>query len=382
MIAQKQMVDDPLIAIRSKGSFASAPKAPCGGMKAWHPRPRRFFMNILMAALLSIVLLSPTVALGSASPDEQLQKAAATGKVSGVLKCLEKGARIEAKNALGMTALMTASQAGHAAVVRALLEKGAQVDAQNNDGPTALFFAAGHGHLDVLQVLLSKKADVNIRNRPAGGMTPLIIAASVGHTAVMEFLIKNGAELNAKMSDGGTALSVAIKARQASAVNVLRQNGASENETDTEDEKDIREAIAAPKADTLPLLVLFWADNELSKMAKPAVDAISALMDKATPLTREEYKAFKHKAEVGNERLVRPVYSVNNPNEPISVSAIYSGDMYDNETKVTGRRKSSVFSYPRIDTEVIYVVERKAGAEDTTLEWCVNFRGRCAKRKG
>ncbi len=51
---------------------------------------------------------------------------------------------------------MDAAFHGHTAIVEALLAAGAKVNAKNNDGKTALSIAAEKGHTDIVELL--KKA--------------------------------------------------------------------------------------------------------------------------------------------------------------------------------------------------------------------------------
>ena len=60
-----------------------------------------------------------------------------------------------------------AAAKGHSEAVGVLLQHGARVDAQDNQGCTALLCAATWGHLDVLQELLESHADVHLEE-PVG----------------------------------------------------------------------------------------------------------------------------------------------------------------------------------------------------------------------
>src|SRR5947209_8712558 len=60
--------------------------------------------------------------------------------------------------------LWAAARNGDATAVRTLLKKGADVNARNEIGITALWIAAGNGKSDVVEVLLEHGADVNARD--------------------------------------------------------------------------------------------------------------------------------------------------------------------------------------------------------------------------
>ena len=72
---------------------------------------------------------------------------------------LARGARIEARNKLGDTALiLSASGSGYedAKITELLLDAGADVNAKNNQGYTALALAAKKGRTEIVSLL--KKA--------------------------------------------------------------------------------------------------------------------------------------------------------------------------------------------------------------------------------
>ena len=67
---------------------------------------------------------------------------------------LVRGAKHDARERRGQTALMWAAAEGHAAVVRALLEAGADINATLDSGFTPFFFAVREGRIDVVRALL------------------------------------------------------------------------------------------------------------------------------------------------------------------------------------------------------------------------------------
>jgi outer membrane protein assembly factor BamB len=88
--------------------------------------------------------------------------------------------------------LWAAVRSGDPKGIQALLEKGADVNAKNEIGVTALWIAAGKGKPEVVQLLLGAGADVNARD----GIwyeTPLSQAVAEGHTAVVTILLRAGA---------------------------------------------------------------------------------------------------------------------------------------------------------------------------------------------
>jgi len=89
---------------------------------------------------------------------------------------LAAGAKVNAKDCRGHSALMRASSCGNIAVVKVLLAAGAKVNAKDNKGCSALF--RGQCHEDIVQVLLAAGADVNATNK--NGETVLSVAYAIG----------------------------------------------------------------------------------------------------------------------------------------------------------------------------------------------------------
>ena len=67
---------------------------------------------------------------------------------------LTKGARLEARNNAGATALMEAAKHPCATAVKLLLER-VNVNAADEEGHTALIFAAYHGRVENIKLLLA-----------------------------------------------------------------------------------------------------------------------------------------------------------------------------------------------------------------------------------
>jgi len=79
---------------------------------------------------------------------------------------IDKGADISVYDKYGLTPLMHAAEAGSVDIVRALIEKGADLNAQDENGSTALMHASGHSpHADVVRILVEKGANLNIATK-------------------------------------------------------------------------------------------------------------------------------------------------------------------------------------------------------------------------
>jgi len=107
----------------------------------------------------------------------------------------------------GLTPLTKASRAGDAAKVAALLQRGARLDIRNADGNNALWLACVGANLEVIDVLI--KAGVDIDNQNDNGATCLMYAASAGKDAVVKALLAAGANSKLTSRDDYTALDMA-----------------------------------------------------------------------------------------------------------------------------------------------------------------------------
>lgn len=89
-------------------------------------------------------------------------KTAKSGRASDILRMLEDGTSVDARNVQGDTALMLASYFGNVPVARMLLEHGAKTNVQNNTGQTALMYACNRKHTEIVRLLLRYNADSSI----------------------------------------------------------------------------------------------------------------------------------------------------------------------------------------------------------------------------
>ena len=69
---------------------------------------------------------------------------------------MEYGAKVEAKEKSGMTALIYASEKGHSEIVRLLLDHGALIEAKSNHGYTSFLHAYHRKNFDTVKLLLNQ----------------------------------------------------------------------------------------------------------------------------------------------------------------------------------------------------------------------------------
>jgi ankyrin repeat protein len=117
---------------------------------------------------------------------------------------LEYGAKVDAVDQLGQTALMMAAGAGRVETARLLLEYGADPRAQDGEEKTSLMHAAEARRLEMVQLLLERGADIDYRT--SRGFTLLMLAAEGGRVEIAQLLVARGQAVNTVSLNGYTAL--------------------------------------------------------------------------------------------------------------------------------------------------------------------------------
>lgn len=121
--------------------------------------------------------------------------------------------------------LMIAAGHGNVAEVKLLLSRGAKANAHDNFGFTALMFAAKSGSTNTVHLLLAEGADVNVKSKILG-YTALMNAAAFGNEEMVEAILAKGAVVNERNDDGVTALTFAKQAKKSGIVKILKAHGA------------------------------------------------------------------------------------------------------------------------------------------------------------
>lgn len=125
--------------------------------------------------------------------NQELIHAARAGDMSKVNSCLAKGADVNAKDSVGMTALGCASKSGHLSTVEALVAGGADINTHYDPfGASALITAAYFNRPEILKFLISNGADVNAKNY--SGQTALYFSKANDLTAIQQILKEAGAK--------------------------------------------------------------------------------------------------------------------------------------------------------------------------------------------
>ena len=176
---------------------------------------------------------------------QPISLAAENGNAHILEALLEAGANPNAALPEGETALMTAARTGNAAAIRGLLVRGADPNLRDGfRGQTALMWAAARNNADAVHALAELGADVHAKtetaerpplgNRlfygpPPTGFTALLFAARSGHIDAVRVLLAAGADVNDTLSDGQSALVVAVANANWELADYLLDRGADPN---------------------------------------------------------------------------------------------------------------------------------------------------------
>ena len=140
--------------------------------------------------------------------DQQFVEMCKKGDTQGVIKAIKSGAKVNAKDNNGFTALMWAAWSGHTETVNALIKARADVNAKDGFGRTALMEAVGGGHTEIVKALIKAGADDLTDNE---GKTALICAAESEYSnpETVNALIDAGSYVKHRDNLGKTALDYA-----------------------------------------------------------------------------------------------------------------------------------------------------------------------------
>ncbi|TNM87872.1 hypothetical protein fugu_006093 [Takifugu bimaculatus] len=145
----------------------------------------------------------------SASLEDLLCNASASGNRNEVTRLLQNGADVNGFNQFNRTALQVA-KTSDAALILQLLQAGANPDvADPACGLTLLHDTSREGFDDSVRVLLEHGADAN--RVDVEGNLPLHVAAREGHLKVVQLLIGKTANPHQYNNEGFTALWVALQ---------------------------------------------------------------------------------------------------------------------------------------------------------------------------
>ncbi|MFZ2959136.1 MAG: ankyrin repeat domain-containing protein [Candidatus Ozemobacteraceae bacterium] len=205
---------------------------------------------------------------------------------------LERGAEVDARNAVGATPLHLASLRGNASAAARLIKAGAGLAATDSTGLTPLHMAALYGSDRTIDLLLSKESPLEALDNE--GQTPLHIAVRHGNLAAADRLLHAGASVNRVSKEGAAALHFAAESNDPRLINRLLEAKADVNIRDAKGRtplhiaarmfhQPVAEALldhgadpnARDLADATPLFALtrsaFW--NRLPSLRRPKLES-------------------------------------------------------------------------------------------------------------
>ncbi|MBM3528916.1 MAG: ankyrin repeat domain-containing protein [Alphaproteobacteria bacterium] len=169
-------------------------------------------LEIAKAALAAAFLLLVSAMPGQSQPgnakEREMIQAAERGEIVAVRTLLAEGARIDARDQRGRTALMAATHRNQVAVARFLIQEGADVNAKDFIQDTPYLYAAAEGRTEILKMTLAAGADLKDVNRYRG--TGLIPAAHRGHVENVKLLLATSIDKDHVNNLGWTALLEAV----------------------------------------------------------------------------------------------------------------------------------------------------------------------------
>lgn len=104
---------------------------------------------------------------------------------------LANGAKINARDGVGQTALSLAAAVGDVATLRVLLRAGAYIHTRDKRGNGALIGAIQHHNSDTIKFLLLQGINANARNKE--GRTVLAYAGECEANEIVQLLVQHGA---------------------------------------------------------------------------------------------------------------------------------------------------------------------------------------------
>lgn len=167
---------------------------------------------------------SNTIITTDGSGNTALHYAADWKLLDAVEFLIQKGAKVDARNANGQTPLFNAARSDDIQIIKALLKSGADINARDQSGSTPLHTAVRWNALQSARNLIELGLDPDKQN--VAGKTPLAEAAVEGNIEMATLLLANGANPNVYDITGRTTIVDAIKGNQTQMVVLLLKNGA------------------------------------------------------------------------------------------------------------------------------------------------------------
>ncbi|XP_050385755.1 acyl-CoA-binding domain-containing protein 1 isoform X2 [Argentina anserina] len=95
------------------------------------------------------------------------------GEVDNLLKCIDSGVSVDAKDSEGRTPLHWAVDRGHLHMAEMLVKRNADINAKDNEGQTALHYAAVCEREGIAEYLVKENADTNVKDNDGNSPSDL-----------------------------------------------------------------------------------------------------------------------------------------------------------------------------------------------------------------
>jgi len=148
-----------------------------------------------------------------------LLSAARTGDITSINALVKRGARVNAQNKLGWTALNAAADYGKKGAINALISSGANVHIGDNQGWTPLHRAALKGHDKAVKSLIEAGAWPNCVEE--NGKSAVHLAAAGGYTDILSQLLSAGGNPDIRDKCHRSPAHLAAKFGNASSLELL-----------------------------------------------------------------------------------------------------------------------------------------------------------------
>lgn len=162
------------------------------------------------AALAALMLLS----MGAAATGQQRQPthdmlmAGARGDADRLQKLIASGAVLDPVDTAGRTPLMLAVQNNHTPAAKVLIEAGADINARSANMDTPWLLAGARGRTEMIRLMIPRGPDYGLRNRYGG--SALIPACHYGHVDTVRLLLTTEIDVNQVNNLGWTCLLEAV----------------------------------------------------------------------------------------------------------------------------------------------------------------------------
>ncbi|BET33542.1 MULTISPECIES: ankyrin repeat domain-containing protein [Wolbachia] len=123
----------------------------------------------------------------------ELLDAVRTLNMKEIVRLIEAGADINAKDKNERTPLHAAAEHSSTKAVKVLIEAGADINAKDKNERTPLHIAAVKGYTEIVKVLIDLGADINAKDK--NKKTPLHRATEIGFTDICEVILNHIARL-------------------------------------------------------------------------------------------------------------------------------------------------------------------------------------------